>query len=62
MVYHVTVRGIEKRVIFHDDADRRDFLRRLARILSESEATCFGFALMPTTPDPDSPRHQGAMA
>jgi REP element-mobilizing transposase RayT len=40
------VRGIEKREIFRDDADRADFRDRLARLLPEEDITCFAWALM----------------
>ncbi len=34
VLHHVMVRGIERRPIFHDDADRADFLARLASIFT----------------------------
>lgn len=46
-VQHVMVRGIERRRIFLSDADRRDYLERLASVLPESGTLCFGWALMP---------------
>lgn len=45
--HHVAVRGIERCLIFVDDADRSDLTTRLARILPESGVRCFGWALMP---------------
>ena len=47
VLHHVTTRGIERRVIFVDDVDRRDFVDRLDRILPEAGMACFGWALMP---------------
>jgi REP element-mobilizing transposase RayT len=44
---HVIVRGIERRNIFLDNADRINFLDRLGRILKETSTPCFGWALMP---------------
>ena len=44
---HVMVRGIERRRIFRDDLDRRDFVARLDRILPEEGWSCFAWALMP---------------
>ena len=41
------IRGIERRLLFLDDADRWDFVCRLDRILPESGMACFGWALMP---------------
>jgi len=45
-VHHVMLRGIARRAVFYDDDDRHDFLSRLARLLPEQDATCFGFSLM----------------
>jgi REP element-mobilizing transposase RayT len=45
--HHVMMRGIERRPIFLDDADRQDFLRRLARLVPELGFRCFAWALMP---------------
>lgn len=41
------VRGVERRLIFLDDRDRRNLLRRFSRILPESSCACFAWALMP---------------
>lgn len=46
-IQHVIVRGIEKRDIFIDEDDRRDFVERLARLLPEEDVTCLAWALMP---------------
>ena len=46
VAHHVMVRGIERRAIFHSDADRIDFLERLDRLIPELGFRCFGFALM----------------
>jgi REP element-mobilizing transposase RayT len=46
-LHHIIVRGIERRKIFRDDADREDFLERLGRILSASQTRCFAWALLP---------------
>jgi REP element-mobilizing transposase RayT len=43
----VIARGIEKRRIFIDDADRSDFVWRLGVVLAECLVDCFGWALMP---------------
>ena len=47
VAHHVMLRGIERRLIFVDDADREDFLRRLARLIPELGFVCFAWALMP---------------
>jgi REP element-mobilizing transposase RayT len=41
------VRGIEKRDIFRDDDDRRNFLERLDTIIDESNTRCYAWALLP---------------
>jgi len=40
------VRGIERKPIFNDDADRDHFLERLGNILAKGAAQCFAWALM----------------
>jgi len=46
-LHHIICRGIERRKIFDDDADRHNFLERLANILKESSTPCYGWALIP---------------
>lgn len=46
-VHHVTARGIERRRIFRDDADRRFYLEKLTRNFGKAEMRCFAWALMP---------------
>ena len=46
-LHHIIVRGIEKRNIFHDDVDRVNFLDRLGKVLSETDTSCFAWALIP---------------
>jgi len=41
------LRGIERRLIFLDDADREDFLRRLSQLVPQLGFRCFAWALMP---------------
>ena len=45
-LHHIIVRGIERRAIFKDDADRDHFLKRLGNILTDAAAPCFAWALM----------------
>ena len=44
---HVIGRGINRQAIFSDKADYKDFLYRLGEILSESNTSCYAWALMP---------------
>jgi len=46
-LHHVIVRGIERRNIFNDNIDRFDFLKRLGKVLSETQTRCFAWALIP---------------
>jgi REP element-mobilizing transposase RayT len=47
-LYHVTARGVAGTAIYHDDADRRDFLRLLAEGVERAPWTCLAFCLMTT--------------
>ncbi|MBN1471904.1 MAG: transposase [Syntrophaceae bacterium] len=44
--YHVTCRGNERKDIFRDQEDRREFFRLLARSLELFEVRCLSYALM----------------
>lgn len=46
MLYHVIVRGVERRSIFQDDDDRSDFVTRLAAGLRNTQSQCLTWALM----------------
>ena len=48
LLQHVMVRGIEKRDIFADDADRLSFVQRFDLLLQETKTECFAWALMRT--------------
>jgi putative transposase len=41
------IRGIERRKIFINDRDRADMLERLARLLPQTETTCYAWVLIP---------------
>jgi putative transposase len=47
VLHHVTVRGIEGIEIFRSDADRSRFLKRLEKVLYETETPCFAWVLTP---------------
>lgn len=47
LLQHVIVRGIERRPIFRDDGDRRDFIKRFSTLLDETGTDCFAWALIP---------------
>ena len=46
-LHHVIVRGIERRKIFENDKDRKDFIRRLGQVVIEEQAACFAWSLLP---------------
>lgn len=45
-LHHVIVRGINKRRIVDDEEDRKDFVRRLARLAEETQTAVYAWALM----------------
>ena len=45
-VYHVTSRGNERKVIFHDNKDRQMFLEVLSRITKQVNWLCHAYCLM----------------
>ena len=44
---HVMARGIERRLLFRDDHDRQDFLRRVAALVEAQAVTIYAWALLP---------------
>jgi REP element-mobilizing transposase RayT len=46
-MHHVISRGIEKRKIFYSNADRNDFIERLARIAQDGGLDIYAWTLMP---------------
>ena len=46
-LHHIICRGIERRLIFREDFDRRDFVKRLGTILTETQTPCYAWSLMP---------------
>lgn len=46
-IHHVWVRGLERRAIFIDRADRLDLLDRLSTVLPDSDIGCLAWALLP---------------
>lgn len=47
LLYHVMVRGIERREIFKDDNDRENFISRFEKSLEWGNAKCYAWVLMP---------------
>ena len=46
-VQHIIIRGIERKKIFRNDADRKNFTTRLNTIVSQTQTTCYAWALIP---------------
>jgi len=46
VLHHIIVRGIEKRDIFADDADKERFVARLSTLLIKGSMKCFAWSLM----------------
>ncbi len=46
VLHHVIVRGIERRDIFADEADKERFVASLSALLTKSATKCFAWALM----------------
>jgi REP element-mobilizing transposase RayT len=44
---HIIIRGIERKAIFKNFADREDFIDRLGELLQDTETACYAWALMP---------------
>lgn len=47
VLHHIMIRGIERRKIFRNDRDRKDFLGRLEKLLPATETVCYAWAFMP---------------
>ena len=47
VLHHVMVRGIERRPIVRDDADRADFVRRVAALVEVGALMVYAWALLP---------------
>jgi len=46
-LHHVMARGLERRVIFRDERDRRDFIDRLAALAAARAVAVYAWALLP---------------
>jgi REP element-mobilizing transposase RayT len=45
-LHHIIVRGIKRRKIFWDDADRDSFVNRVGQVLIETQTDCFAWAMI----------------
>ncbi len=46
VLHHVIIRGIEKKKIFRDEYDQERFVERLGNVLTQTETTCYAWALL----------------
>jgi putative transposase len=46
-LHHIMIRGIERRKIFRNNRDRKDFLDRLTKLLPLTETACYAWGFMP---------------
>jgi len=46
-LHHIIVRGIERGKLFIDDTDRNNFLERMGGIISDTNTSCYAWALIP---------------
>ena len=46
VLHHVIIRGIEKKKIFRNEFDSRDFVDRLAGLVPDTETRCYAWVLM----------------
>jgi len=47
-LHHIIIRGIERKAVFKDNADRENYIERLGGILKETETGCYAWVLMKT--------------
>jgi REP element-mobilizing transposase RayT len=47
VLHHVRARGIARQRLFPDDADREEFVQRLARVAAAEALTVYAWALVP---------------
>ncbi len=50
LLHHVMTRGIERRKIFNDDKDRKNFIERLSILLPETKTQCYAWSFLSNTP------------
>lgn len=47
VLHHIMIRGIERRKIFRDNKDRKEFINRLGKLLPETQTSCYAWAFIP---------------
>ena len=46
LLHHIMIRGIERRKIFNDDKDRKNFIERLSILLPETKTQCYAWSFL----------------
>jgi putative transposase len=46
VLHHVMIRGIERRKIFRNNKDRKDFIERLKNLCPQTQTSCYAWAFM----------------
>ena len=46
LLHHIMIRGIERRRIFNDDKDRKNFIERLSILLPETKTLCYAWVFI----------------
>jgi putative transposase len=45
-LHHIIIRGIERKAVFKDNADRDNFLERLGGIIKDTDTGCYAWVFM----------------
>ncbi len=46
VLHHIIIRGIERKKIFSDTADQKNFVGRLARLVPETQSFCYAWVMI----------------
>ncbi len=46
VLHHIIIRGIERKKIFTDKSDQKDFVDRLARLVPETQTFCYAWDMI----------------
>jgi REP element-mobilizing transposase RayT len=46
VLYHVIIRGIERKKVFRDKVDQNNFIDRMSRLIPEMQTACYAWVLM----------------
>ena len=46
VLHHIIIRGIERKKIFSDTSDQKNFVGRLARLVPETQTFCYAWDMI----------------